>query len=239
VGNSLQAAGPDERRALRQAVGARHLGARAARRLTSTLSECWRAFAALACLVTGAPAMAVEEPRFEIVERHDVFEVRRYAPCVVAETRVPGDLQEAGNAGFRILAGYIFGKNRGARKIQMTAPVAQTPVKIAMTAPVAQSADPDGSVVRFVMPAEWTLATLPEPTDPRVSLREVPARTVAVIRYSGFWSTARYEEELQRLQEALERRGLRWQGEPVWARYNPPWTPWFMRRNEIWLELAP
>lgn len=183
--------------------------------------------------------MAIEEPHYEVLQKHDVFEVRRYPPRVVAETRVAGDLQAAGNAGFRILAGYIFGKNKGERRIEMTAPVTQTPVKMAMTAPVVQSESGDASIIQFIMPAQWTLDTLPEPTDPRVVLRELPERTFAVIRYSGFWSTSRYREELGRLQEALRSNGLRWQGEPVWARYDPPWIPWFMRRNEIWLELEP
>ena len=119
----------------------------------------------------------------------------------------------------------------------MTAPVAQTPTKIAMTAPVAQSPQAGGYVVQFAMPPEWTLDTLPEPTDPAVTLRAVPARTVAVIRYSGTWSQERYAEHLASLQSALAEAGLRWRGEPVWARYDPPWKPWFLRRNEIWLEL--
>jgi hypothetical protein len=119
----------------------------------------------------------------------------------------------------------------------MTAPVVQTPTKIAMTAPVAQSPGAGGFVVQFAMPAEWTLDTLPEPTDPAVRLRAVPGRTVAVIRYSGTWSQERYAKHLATLQDALTRTGLRWRGEPVWARYDPPWKPWFLRRNEIWLEL--
>jgi hypothetical protein len=109
---------------------------------------------------------------------------------------------EAGNQGFRILAGYIFGQNKGARKIEMTAPVVQEPAKIAMTAPVAQSAGPGGYVVQFSMPREWTLDTLPEPLDSRVTLRAIPARTFAVVSYSGTWSQDRYEEHLKKLKEA-------------------------------------
>jgi hypothetical protein len=150
---------------------------------------------------------------------------------------VQGSLEEAGNEAFRLLAGYIFGKNRGEKKIAMTAPVAQTPAKIAMTAPVAQTATDGGMVVRFTMPSEWTLETLPEPLDPRVQLVALPPRTVAVLRYSGFWSEARYTEHLEKLKAALAREGVRWEGEPVWARYNPPITPWFLRRNEIWLDV--
>jgi len=193
----------------------------------------------VACILLVAlnPAMAIDEPRYKVVGTYDAFEVRRYAPGLVAETVVGTTAEDAGSQGFRILAGYIFGGNKGARKIEMTAPVAQSPTRIAMTAPVAQSASAVGYVVQFAMPVEWTLETLPEPTDPRVTLRAIPARTVAVLAYSGTWSQSNYEENLKKLKDALERSGLHWHGEPVSAKYDPPWTPWFLRRNEIWLEL--
>jgi len=181
--------------------------------------------------------MAIDEPRYTVLRTYDAFEVRRYEPYLVAETVVSASADEAGNEGFRILAGYIFGRNKGDRKIEMTAPVAQAPAKIAMTAPVAQSAGPGGFVIQFSMPHEWTLETLPEPLDSRVILRAIPARTFAVIRYSGTWSQSRYDEHLKKLQEALAQEGLHWLGEPTWARYDPPWMPWFLRRNEVWLEL--
>jgi len=192
--------------------------------------------AALLLAVCGV-AMAIEEPKYSVLETFEDFEIRSYAPYVVAETAVQADFDQAGNDAFGILAGYIFGKNKGARKIEMTAPVTQAPTKIAMTAPVTQTAGAGEVMVQFAMPREWTLETLPEPLDPRVKLREVPARKFAVIQYSGFWSESRYRDELAKLQAALEREGLQWQGEPVWARYNPPWTPWFLRRNEVWLEV--
>jgi hypothetical protein len=188
-------------------------------------------------LVVWKPAMAIEEPRYTVVRAYEVFEVRRYAPYVVAQTLVNAPARGAANQGFRILAEYIFGGNKGSRKIEMTAPVAQTPTRIAMTAPVAQSASADGFLIQFAMPAEWTLESLPEPNDARVALRTVPARTVAVLRYSGTWSQSGYEENLRKLQDALGQNNLRWHGEPVWARYDPPWMPWFLRRNEIWLLL--
>ena len=196
----------------------------------------WSGTAGFLLLASGA-AMAIDEARYTVVRTEPAFEVRRYEPYLVAETLVAGSADEAGSQGFRVLAGYIFGKNKGAREIAMTAPVAQTPAKIAMTAPVAQSPGAGGHVVQFAMPPEWTLDTLPEPTNPAVSLRALPARTVAVIRYSGTWSQERYAQHLAKLQDALTRTGLRWHGEPVWARYDPPWKPWFLRRNEIWLEL--
>ena len=121
----------------------------------------------------------------------------------------------------------------------MTAPVTQTPapVRMDMTAPVTQAAVAGGMRVEFVLPKGVTLATAPEPLDPRVQLREEPAATWAVIRYSGTWSQSNYLEHLGELRAALQAAGVATQGEPVLARYNPPFTPWFMRRNEIWLAL--
>mgnify|MGYP001809818480 CR=1 FL=1 len=184
------------------------------------------------------PAPAVEEPRHEVLRAlADRVELRRYAPYVVAEVVLEAQGTDAGSQAFPILAGYIFGKNKGERKMAMTAPVTQTaaPMKMAMTAPVTQQAATGGTRVQFVLPSDVTLATAPEPLDPRVRLREEPATTWAVIRYSGTWSQARYDEQLAALRSAVAGAGLAAQGEPVWARYNGPMTPWFMRRNEIWL----
>ena len=186
------------------------------------------------------PAAAVEEPRHEVVRTLDErVELRRYAPYVVAEVELDADASEAGNRAFPILAGYIFGKNKGERKLEMTAPVTQTaaPMKMAMTAPVTQSATRSGTRVQFVLPASVTLATAPEPLDPRVKIREVPAHRVAAVRFSGFWSEDNYQRHLNQLTTGLQAAGLRWKREPVYSRYDAPWTPWFMRRNEIWLAL--
>ncbi len=183
-------------------------------------------------------ASATEEPRYEVVRPiAEGIEVRRYASYVVAEVVLDTQAADAGNRAFPILAGYIFGKNKGQRRLEMTAPVTQSaaPVKLAMTAPVTQSAAAGGTRVQFVLPGEVTLATAPEPLDSRVQLREEPATTWAVIRYSGTWSQDNYAQHLAKLRAALEAAGLQTQGEPVWARYNGPATPWFMRRNEIWL----
>jgi len=184
-------------------------------------------------------ASAIEEPKYTVVRQYDGFEIREYAPYLVAEVTVPGPAEEAGNQGFRILAAYIFGKNRGERKISMTAPVAQAPAptKIEMTAPVTQAAASDGYIVQFTMPSEYILETLPEPLDPQVKLKEVPAGRVAVIRYSGTWSERNYKEHLEKLQRGVEAAGLRTTGSPIYSRYNAPFVPWFMRRNEIWLKL--
>jgi hypothetical protein len=192
--------------------------------------------ALLALMPTLAPA--VEEPRFEVLRQiGDRVELRRYAPYVVAEVVLDADAAAAGNQAFPILAGYIFGKNKGERKMAMTAPVTQTPapVKMAMTAPVTQSAAGGGTRVQFVLPSDVTLESAPEPLDPRVQVREEPAAIWAVIRYTGTWSQARYQEQLAALHAALAEAGVQTEGEPVWARYNGPLTPWFLRRNEVWL----
>lgn len=193
----------------------------------------------LAAMPSSSPA--IEEPDYELVRKFDNVELRRYAPYVVAEVVLDATAEDAGSQAFPILAGYIFGKNKGAKKFAMTAPVTQTPasapVRMDMTAPVTQAAVPGGTRVQFVLPKEVTLATAPEPIDPRVQLREVPAADWAVIRYSGTWSQANYDEHLGELRAALSNAGVVTRGQPVLARYNSPMTPWFMRRNEIWLEL--
>jgi hypothetical protein len=182
---------------------------------------------------------AIEEPDYEVIRKFDNVELRQYAPYVVAEVVLNSTAEEAGNQAFPILAGYIFGKNKGEKTFSMTAPVTQTavPVRMDMTAPVTQAAVAGGMRVQFVLPKGVTLATAPEPIDPRVQLRLVPAAAWAVIRYSGTWSQSNYLEHLAELKTALEAAGVATQGEPVLARYNAPFTPWFLRRNEIWLAL--
>lgn len=179
-------------------------------------------------------------PDYEVVRKLGDIEVRRYAPYTVAEILVAGSADEAVNWAFPILAGYIFGKNKGDRTLAMTTPVTQTaaPIQFAMTAPLTQVAAPGGFLVQFVLPRGVTVKSAPEPNDPRVQLREVPARTIAAIRYSGSWSASNYAEHLTTLMAALKAVALSWSGEPAFSRYNAPWTPWFLRRNEIWLPLS-
>jgi hypothetical protein len=184
---------------------------------------------------------ATEEPDYKVVQKLDEdIEVREYAAYSVAEVVVPGPAADAGNLAFPILAGYIFGKNKGERKFAMTAPVTQAaePVKLEMTAPVTQTAAPGGFRVQFVLPKGVSMASAPEPLDARVSLRDIAPSRIAVIRYSGFWSDANYNEHLAKLQAAVRTAQLVPVGEPVYSRYNAPFTPWFLRRNEIWFHLA-
>ena len=198
----------------------------------------WRGLALL--LWVPAMSQAIEEPAYDVVQKlGERVEIRRYAAYVVAEVLIAGPADEAGNLAFPMLAGYIFGKNKGERKFAMTAPVTQTsaPTTFAMTAPVTQTAADGGTLVRFVLPKEVSLAKAPEPIDERVTLREVAAHTLAAIRYSGFWSQANDAEHFEQLSTALRAAKLTWAGEPVLARFNAPWTPWFLRRNELWLKL--
>ena len=194
----------------------------------------------LALAVMPLSSHAVEEPDYEVVRKFDDVELRRYAPYVVAEVVLDASADDAGSRAFPILAGYIFGKNKGEKKFAMTAPVTQAaaaPVRLDMTAPVTQAAVDSGMRVQFVLPKTVTIETAPEPLDPRVRLRQEPASTRAVIRYSGGWSQRNYLEHLGRLKAALDAAGVASEGEPVLARYDAPYVPTFLRRNEIWLAL--
>ena len=198
-------------------------------------------------------AMAIEEPKYKVLATDGSIEVRHYEPLLMAEVIVEGDMDEASNKGFRLIADYIFGNNQNAdnpasSKIAMTAPVTVAPQssKIAMTAPVtieAQSVQPYiGNAktwrVHFVMPSQYTLNTIPKPNNKAVSLREVPEKYVVVLTYSGFNTAAK----VQRLSdEALawsQAKGMKILGQPQLARYDPPWTLPMFRRNEIMVELS-
>ena len=185
----------------------------------------------LVLFAASMPSYAVEEAAYTVSGKMDDVEMRQYAPHVVAEVVVPGTVAEAGNQGFRILAGYIFGNNKGEHKLAMTAPVTQTAV------PARQAAS-GGYVVQFVLPQSVTLSAAPQPIDPRITLKSVAPMRVAVIRYSGFWTDANYQEHLAQLEATLKKAGAKWSGEPIYSRYDPPFMPWFLRRNEIWLQVS-
>jgi len=185
-------------------------------------------------------AMAVEEPEFKIETKTNSYEIRKYPDIIVAETLINNSFEESGNIAFGILAGYIFGKNKSKSKIEMTAPVSMQPhsEKIEMTAPVSQVKYANGFLIQFTMPKSFSLETLPVPNDARVHLRRIPSRRVAVYRYSGRWSEERYQEKLKEFVSELKKDQIQTIGEPVFSRYNPPFMPWFLRRNEIWFELS-
>lgn len=180
--------------------------------------------------------VGTEEPPHTSRRLTDAVEIRRYSPRIAAQTTVDADEDEARQEGFRRLAGYIFGGNGSKQKVAMTAPVSQSPAgskKIAMTAPVSSTPGNDGWVVRFFMPAEWTMDTLPTPDDDRVTLTEVPAETVAVLRFSGGRSRDDVEPQMAALTEALRAHGIEMLGEPMTWFYDPPWTLPPLRRNEV------
>ena len=184
--------------------------------------------------------MATEEPVFKLVLQAEAFEVREYPALIAAEVSVGGDRSEAVNSGFRLLAGYIFGGNTRSQSIAMTAPVIQAPPageKIAMTAPVTQTGNADAWVIRFIMPGSYTLDTLPTPNDPKVQLKALPPSRVAVVRFSGLAHEADIEQKTAELNDFIAANHLRPAGPPSLARYNPPWTLWFLRRNEIMIPL--
>lgn len=194
--------------------------------------------------------MAVEELKYAVVARHGDFEIRQYAPYIVAETTVAGNFEWVGNVAFSRLAGYIFGKNRRKSSIAMTAPVTQTgdsekiamtaPVfqeadsaKIAMTAPVTQTGTENSWVFSFIMPAEYAMEDLPEPLDPDVRVVQRPGQLMAALTYSGTWLKFVYEQKRQQLETLIAQHGYVATGPAIFARYNPPFTFWFMRRNEV------
>lgn len=186
-----------------------------------------------------------EEPRYTVVERLGAVEVRHYGPRLAAETTVTGEAESARNAGFRAVAGYIFGDNAAKSSIAMTAPVAQTagkPQTIAMTAPVAQQAAPGAPGqwrIQFFMPARYTRETLPAPKDPNVRIVEVPAQDYAVLRFSGSRTGPAVAKRTVELQGALAASRWRASGTPTAWFFDPPWTPPFLRRNEVAAPVQP
>ena len=195
-----------------------------------------RIILATAVIIIGATnTMAIEEAKYTLLKKDGKFEIRDYAPHILAETVVDGDIEQAGSKAFKRLFRYISGGNRSQQKVAMTAPVSQQPrgEKIEMTAPVGQRSVGGQWVVSFMMPASYTLDTLPQPDNPKISLRLVPAHRMAVVRYSGFWSEKKYLRYRKKLMAWVDKQELTAVGNPVWARYNPPFTPWFLRRNEI------
>ena len=195
----------------------------------------------IAFIFTGA-VMATEEPKYTVLEKEPPFEVRAYAPMIVAEVQVEGDLDGASSQGFRLIAAYIFGQNQVSEKIEMTAPVTVVDqsvknAKIAMTAPVGIESNAGKWVVSFVMPAEYTMETIPKPLNSQVQLRQTLAMKKAVISFSGFYNDQKVAEKTLELEQWMKIKNLQSAGAPNFARYNPPWTLPFMRRNEVMINL--
>ena len=204
----------------------------------------------LLMLFFGGASMAAEEPDYTVIEQSGVFELRAYSPMIVAETQVSGSLDEASSAGFKVLADYIFGNSKSrtadSEKVSMTAPVTIASLekmptkseKISMTAPVSMKQIEGRWKMHFVMPQEYTLDSLPIPNSSAVALREVPEIKYAVIRFSGFASEVKITKKAAQLMDWLDSKGISSVGEPEIARYNPPWTLPFLRRNEIMVPIS-
>ncbi len=192
-----------------------------------------------ACSVVGIRS-GTEEPHYSVIAQLGNIEIRQYGPRIAAETTVDGGEVAARSVGFRRLAGYIFGGNTAKTEIAMTAPVVQAPRRtIDMTAPVSQARDSSGQwAIRFFMPHQWTMATLPVPNDPAVRIVPIPPQTFAVLGFSGDRGSTAVQARQQELLQRLVGTPWRVAGEPVAWFYDPPWTlPW-LRRNEVAVPVA-
>jgi len=198
----------------------------------------------IALLSTGCSLFgknSVEEAKYKVIVHEDRNEIRLYSSAIVAKTTIRGPFKEAQNDGFRLLAGYIFGKNKSNEKIAMTAPVVQTSKseKIAMTAPVVMSPGNDKEwTMTFTMPSKYTLETLPVPTDKRVQIERSEERSVAAVTFTGLWSEETNREKAEQLKDWLKKfPEYEITSGPMFAGYNPPWTLPFFRRNEMLFEI--
>lgn len=194
-------------------------------------------------------AMAYEEPKYQVLVKSDEFEIRQYAPMLIAEVTVDGDMDQASNKGFRLIADYIFGNNQVAgksenEKISMTAPVTIEPVskKIEMTTPVTISPSGDDFKagqwrVNFVMPSQYNLNNIPKPNNSQVTLKQIPEKYFVINSYSGFNTQSRVQDKSNQTIAWINQQGLKAISAPQLSRYDPPWTLPMFRRNEIMVEI--
>ncbi len=194
--------------------------------------------------VLGFFSSRVEQADYNVLEIKDGYEIREYPAHIVAQTTVKGSYGESMGNGFRIVAGYIFGGNTKKESIAMTAPVVaqkvggeETSENIAMTAPVVATTEGDSQIISFGMPRSYTLETLPTPNDPRVKIVMIPTKKYAVLQFSGYRSDARVKNMQEKLVSALVRDGVATKGNTAYAGYNAPWTPPWMNRNEVLVEI--
>ena len=191
-------------------------------------------------LYTGASMAAIEEPTYSVIEKSGPYELRAYEPKIIAEVEVSGNMKQASNRGFKMIAGYIFGGNtsqQGAsQKISMTTPVTMEPSdseKISMTTPVTMQQSNNQWRMHFVMPSKYTMDTLPTPNNDAVTLREIPKQNYAVIRFSGLAGAQKVANMTASLEKWLATKNITPKGKPELSRYDPPWTLPFFRRNEV------
>lgn len=201
-------------------------------------------FTGLCFLLIAGNSMAIEEPKYRVIETIGNIELRVYDPKIIAEVEVSGDLKKASNKGFKLIAGYIFGNNTSQsnldsnEKISMTAPVTMKAAseKISMTAPVTMEQSGNNWTMHFVMPSKYTLNTLPKPNNPAVKVKQVAGAKYAVIRFSGLAGKTKADKKTAELEKWMNNRNIIATGKPELARYNPPWTLPFMRRNEVMIK---
>jgi hypothetical protein len=198
-------------------------------------------FSLLIFIFWGTNLSALEEPKYSVLKEYENFEIRNYDSYLVAEVDIEGSYNKTGNEAFRILAGYIFGDNQSSTKMNMTAPVEseaiQTSERMNMTAPVFSNKNVNGYTYRFVMESKYTQETLPVPNNSKIRITEIRDRVMAVISFSGRWSQKNFEKHEQILVNDLKNEGIGVASEAIYARYNAPFTPWFLRRNEIMFEI--
>ncbi len=182
----------------------------------------------------------VEQANYTVIHTQGENEIRDYAPAIVAETTVSGEREETIKQGFSVIADYIFGNNISRKKVAMTAPVIQqSSEKIAMTAPVFQQPKDNQWTVRFVMPASYSMVSLPKPNNPEVTLKQIPRTRFVVERFSGTANEDSLTEHTQALMAFMQQENLHALSRPIFAFYNPPWTLPYLRRNEVMVEIAP
>jgi hypothetical protein len=184
--------------------------------------------------------MSIESPLYKSIRKENSFELRRYDPFITAEVKVSAaDYNDAANRGFSPLGNFIFGNNIAKQKISMTVPVTATPSpeKIAMTAPVTISGEKVYTVA-FTMPHKYTLETLPEPMDKSISFKEHTEKTMAVIRFSGIFNQKNFMRHIAQLRNWIKMNGFKEVGDPLIAGYDPPFTPWFLKHNEVMIEIG-
>ncbi|WP_026940955.1 SOUL family heme-binding protein [Hellea balneolensis] len=198
-------------------------------------------------LTLGGQSVAIEKPDYTVVMSEGKFEIRDYPEMLLAEVKVTGDRDQAANRGFRKLAAFIFGDNQPNAKIAMTSPVTQTPQEtvepksesIAMTAPVMQTSDQNGQwVVNFMMPSEYSMETLPRPTDDEIRIFKTEPYCTVSIRFSGRGTMKNLKKQRSRLDRFVKEQGLVVSGLPEYAFYNPPIVPPMFRRNEVHYRVA-
>ena len=192
----------------------------------------------LTILLTGCSVMGIrnyEEPNYKLILQEDKFEVREYTDILVAQSTSPGDYKQSSGSNFDRLASYIFGKNQSQEKMDMTTPVLQEQQseKMDMTVPVYQQQSANSWTMTFVLPAKYTIETVPHPLDKNVTVTVLEKVKVATLRFSGTMNEANISKHTQLLETWVEKNELKARAKLYSAAYDPPWTLPLLRRNEI------